>query len=141
MLFLNFVSSMTLDLSLVAGASASLTPNETNSTSALSQLGGCVNLNADIELDLGGEGEVFGFIPVSASGPVFQKDFSLYQVRTYGVEHHLTYADLEVQKCLNGSSLVSRDVYSPRVSLDRRAGLTCPADGVGNTTTLVNQTV
>ena len=33
MLFLNFVSSMTLDLSLVAGASASLTPNETNSTS------------------------------------------------------------------------------------------------------------
>lgn len=77
---------MSLDLSLTAGASASITPTQANSTSATSQLGGCANLGAAVELDLGGEGGILGFIPVQASGPVFMKNFNLFQVRTFGVE-------------------------------------------------------
>lgn len=82
----DFDSSMSLDLSLTAGASASITPTQANSTSATSQLGGCANLGAAVELDLGGEGGILGFIPVQASGPVFMKNFNLFQVRTFGVE-------------------------------------------------------
>lgn len=132
---------MSLDLSLTAGASASITPTQANSTSATSQLGGCANLGAAVELDLGGEGGILGFIPVQASGPVFMKNFNLFQVRTCSVESLLDVYWFEVQKCFNGSSLLSRDVHPSHVSLARRAGLTCPPDGVGTTTNLVNQTV
>lgn len=76
---------MTLDLTLIAGATASTAQNAT------SQLGGCVDLVGEIDLNIGADGDLLDYIGGQDNVPIFQKPFNLFQVCAENALVHMEY--------------------------------------------------
>ena len=74
-LSLNFDTSMSIDLSITPGPL-----DTTNVTTLVSQLQGCANLDASINLNVGADGDFLSFINLDDSNSIFEKDFTLFQV-------------------------------------------------------------
>nr|GAT46929.1 predicted protein [Mycena chlorophos] len=74
--YLNLDASATLDLDLTASASASAS---TSGNAASGTVDGCLGVDAGIAVNLGAEGDLFGFISGSAEYPIYSGEWEVYE--------------------------------------------------------------
>ena len=77
-IFLDLDSSATLDLSLEAGANASISTSGDKSASA--GVEGCVDLKGGFSANVGAKGSLLDLINADTQIPIFSKEFELFQV-------------------------------------------------------------
>ena len=77
-IFLDLDSSATLDLSLEAGANASISTNGDKSASA--GVEGCVDLKGGFSANVGAQGSLLDLFNADTQIPIFSKEFELFQV-------------------------------------------------------------
>ena len=76
--FLDLDTFAALDLSLEAGATASVDTDGNKNASA--QVGGCVDVNGGVSVNAGAEGSFFGLFDDSTQVSLFSKDFDFFKV-------------------------------------------------------------
>ncbi|KAJ7438098.1 hypothetical protein B0H11DRAFT_2254861 [Mycena galericulata] len=91
--------------------------------------GGCVEVDAGIDATAGADASFFGLFDPNVSTTLFSKNFTIFQ------------------KCFGAAAPTRRSLFSlsrldrRSASLDRRAGLTCPASNIGSPASIVDEIV
>ncbi|KAJ7474872.1 hypothetical protein FB451DRAFT_1088510 [Mycena latifolia] len=124
---LSLEASATADKVITKAKTARTIPmsNEVSERAVTSSFGGCFEVDAGVNVNVGADGSFFGLFDQNTKATLFAKNFVI------------------LKKCFGAASKRSLVVLSrlDRMALVQRAGLTCPASTVKKPVSVVNQTI
>ncbi|KAF7312700.1 hypothetical protein MIND_00284700 [Mycena indigotica] len=113
------------DAEAPAAEARSLAGRASTTTVTPPSIGGCVNVTANVNVNVGADGSFFGLFNQLASVPLFNKDFKIFD-KCFG--------DQATATAPADATAARRDITSPfdkRTSLERRVNLSCPIGSLG----------